>query len=264
MAAFPVNVNKQAITNADFLNMAGDFVRLNKIDTTAVSGLTFEKVKSDHLLALLGASTDPTEAFIRGMRIVPCITSSNQFRLLLVPTIAEQVERFDAYRVFALNTPKDITDLITDSDCYWINSSFQTTKLTLTEKTTALTEYERYVNLIRISHDGSGDSGSFENFIEDQDTNTVWINLPALQALVDDNKDSGGNAPQFIYLSWGMVNQVEEGYYQTTFMTSIYQPGTTAPSVPGNAAFSNKSQDCNHICPLICGYVMTDNDQLML
>jgi hypothetical protein len=259
---FKFDPSNQAILNTELVTIVSDFVRLNMIGTSPVVGLTYETIKAVNLLPLFDPTTAPTQPYLSGIRIVPGIRSNQEFRLTLVPTLAVQLAEYDKYRVFEMNTSSDVADLISNSDCYWISNN-AAMLLNSNQQAEALADYQRYMSLIQISHDGTGDNGSFGGYVDGQDTATVWINKTAISALVEGNKDANDVEPEFVYLSWGMV-PAHDDQYQTTFAASIYKPGLTAPSVPVSNAFSNKSQDCNHICPLICGYVIIENDHLVL
>ena len=141
-----------------------------------------------------------------------------------------------------------------------VNNELQ--KLSAGDLQTATDDFQRYVDEILISHDGTGDPSSFENYISREDTSSTYFTLDTLEELISNNKDSSNNEPEYLYFQNTAVEV--DGIYRHTAAESIFIPGTTSGNNPGNGPFANKAADRHGICPLMCKKTVAHKNTLIL
>ena len=258
--SFILNPSNKAITLAEINAMAQDFSRLFKTSSSTFQIYTFEKVKVDSVVTLLSNLSPVTSSFIKGMKIIPTLRSGNAMRFIYCPTISEFNDEFSGFTVFSYDTDENPFDMISNNSVYWVvNDELQ--KISPADIQTAIDDYQRYLDEILISHNGSGNPGSFENFVNHEDTTSTFVTLDQLQALVSDNKDSSNNYPSFFYFQ-NTATEID-GVYRHSSAESIFIPGTTSGNNPGNGTFANKAADRHGICPPMCKKTIARNGSLI-
>lgn len=258
--SFILDPSNKVITLAEINAMAQNFARLFKTSSSTFQTYTFEKVKVDSVVTLLSNLSPVTSSFIKGMKIIPTLRSGNAMRFIYCPTIAEFNDEFSGFTVFSYDTDEEPFDMISNNSVYWVvNDELQ--KISSADIQTAIDDYQRYLDEILISHDGSGSSTSFENFVNHEDITSSFVTLDQLQKLVADNKDSSNNDPSFIYFQNTAVEI--DGVYRHSSAESIFIPGTTSGNNPGNGPFANKAADFHGVCPPMCKKIVAIKDVLI-
>jgi hypothetical protein len=247
--SFILDPYNHAITLAEINTMGQDFTRLVKTSSATFTSYQFEKVSKADVISLLSNLSPATSSFIKGMRIVPTLRSNNSIRFLYCLTISEFNDEFSGFTIFEYDTPKDPFDMLDNSAVYWVENE-RLVKISGTNIQIAKDDFQRYKDEILISHDGTGISTSFENFIEDEDVTSSYVTIDSLQALLSDNKDSNNNEPSFFYFL--NIAKEYDGVFRHSSAESIFIPGTTSGNNPGNGPFSNKAADFHVVCPPMC------------
>lgn len=258
--SFILDPSNKVITLDEINSMAQDFARLFRTSTTSFQTYTFEKVTVSSVLSVLNELTPVTSSFIKGMKIIPSLRTGNEMRLIYCPTISEFNDEFSGFTIFEYDTSDSPLNMISSNSVYWVVNE-ELTKISPTEIQTAIDDFQRYVDEILISHDGSGNPASFQNYIVDQDTSSSFVTLAQLQQLVSDNKDSNNNEPSFLYFQNTAVEI--DGVYRHTAAESIFIPGTRTGNNPGNGSFTNKAADFHGVCPPMCKKIVALRDVLI-
>ncbi|MFN5317333.1 MAG: hypothetical protein ACK5CY_00675, partial [Bacteroidia bacterium] len=256
--AFTLNPSNLAITLAEFNTLGTDFVRFFKTTSATFQGYIYERIGRQNLIDLLDDLSPQGTEYIKGMRIIPTLRGNNTMRFVYVPTVLEEIDAFGSYRIFESDTNADPELMFQNTNCYWVqNDDF--VLLTGTNLSTAEDDYQRYLDEILISHDGSGTN--FDVFDSAIDTTSALSNLPAFVALAEDNKNNN-QAPDYFY----MLSCAEEfdGNIVHTFATGVYTPGTTQGNGQGNGAFTNNALNNYFLCPPNCKKLVTVNNRLAI
>lgn len=248
--SFILDPSNHAITLSELNTLGQDFNRLVKTSSSTFNNYQFEKVNKTDVISVLTNLAPTTSSFIKGMRIVPTLRSNNSIRFLYCLAISEFNDEFSGFTIFEYDTPKNPLDMLDNSTVYWVENE-RFVKISGANIQIAKDDFQRYVDEILISHDGTGISNSFENFIEDEDVTSSYVTLDSLQALLSDNKDSSNNEPGFLYFL--NIAKEYEGIFRHSSAESVFIPGTNSGNNPGNGPFSNKAADMHGICPPICG-----------
>lgn len=257
---FILDPSNKAISLAEINAIAQDFARLLKTSTTTFQTYTFEKVKVSSIYSVLNSLTPVTSSFIKGMKVIPTLRAGNEMRFIYCPTISEFFDEFSGFTVFSYDTEEEPFDMISSNSVYWVvNEELQ--KIAPGDLQTATDDFQRYLDEILISHDGSGNPGSFENFVNHEDVTSSFVTLDQIQKLVSDNKDSSNNYPAYIYFQNTAVEI--DGVYRHSSAESIFIPGTTSGNNPGNGPFANKAADRHAICPPMCKKTIAQKDNLI-
>lgn len=256
--SFTLNPSNQAIALAEFNDMGDEFVRCFKTANATFQGYIYERIGRQNLIDLLDDLIPQGTEFIKGMRIIPTIRSNDSIRFVYVPTVLEEIDAFGSYRIFETDSNADPELMFQNANCYWVqNDDF--VLLSGTNLTTAEADYQRYLDEILISHDGSGTN--FDAFDSAIDATSALSNLPAFIALAEDNKNNN-LAPDFYYVLSGAIES--EGNMMQTFAVGVYTPGSTQGNGQGNGAFTNKAMDKNTACPPDCKKIVTVKNRLVL
>lgn len=258
--SFILDPTNHAITLAETNTMGQDFARLVKTSSATFTSYQFEKVNKEDVISLLSSLTPATSSFIKGMRIVPTLRSNNSIRFLYCLSISEFIDEFSGFTIFEYDTPKNPINMLDNSAVYWVENE-RLVKITGTDIQIAKDDFQRYKDEILISHDGTGTSTSFENFIEDEDVTSSYVTVDSLQALLADNKDSSNNEPSFFYFL--NIAKEYDGVFRHSSAESIFIPGTTSGNNPGNGPFSNKAADFHAVCPPMCKKTVAYKNRLI-
>jgi hypothetical protein len=258
--SFILDPSNHAITLSEFNSLGQDFIRLVKTSSATFSNYQFEKVSKADVITVLTSLNPTTSSFIKGMRIVPTLRSNNSIRFLYCLTISEFNDEFSGFTIFEYDTPKNPFDMLDSSSVYWVENE-RLVKVSGANIQIAKDDFQRYTDEILISHDGTGISTSFENFIEDEDVTSSYVTLDTLQALLSDNKDSSNNEPAYLYFQ-NTATEVD-GVYRHTVAESIFIPGTITGNNPGNGTFANKAANRHGICPPLCKKTIARRDTLI-
>ena len=256
--AFTLDPSNQAISLADFNTLGSDFVRCFKTTNASFQNYVYERIGRQNLIDLLDDLTPQGTEFIKGMRIIPTLRSSSTMRFVYVPTVLEEIDAFGSYRIFETDSPSDPFSLFQSVDCYWVqNDDF--VLLRGNDLSTAEDEYQRYLDKILISHDGSGTN--FDTFDSAIDTTSALSNLTGFIALAEDNKNNN-QAPDFYYMLSCAIES--DGNMVQTFAAGVYVLGTTQGNGQGNGAFTNNAMDRVCVCPPNCKKLVTVRNRLVL
>jgi hypothetical protein len=257
---FILNPSNKVITLAEINSMTQFFYRLIKTRSATFPRFTYEKVKVSSVLPLLNSLTPTTSSYIKGMKIIPTLRALDEMRFIYCPTVAEFHDEFSGFTVFSYNTEDAPFDMISSNPVYWVVNE-ELVELAVTDIQTAIDDFQRYVDEILISHDGTGDPSSYESYVVNQDTSSTYVTLDQLQQLVSDNKDSGNNDPEYLYFQ-NTAAEID-GVYRHTSAESIFIPGTTSGNNPGNGTFANKAADFHGVCPPMCKKIVAIKDILI-
>jgi hypothetical protein len=258
--SFILKPSNHAITLSELNTLGQDFSRLVKTSSSTFNNYQFEKVDKADVISVLTNLVPNTSSFIKGMRIVPTLRSNNSIRFLYCLTISEFHDKFSGFTVFQYDTPTNPFDMLDNSKVYWVeNEKF--VKISGANIQIAKDDFQRYVDEILISHDGTGNSTSFENFIEDEDVTSSYVTLNSLQDLLSDNRDSSNNEPEFLYFL--NIAKEYDGIFRHSSAESIFIPGTNSGNNPGSGPFSNKAADMHGICPPMCGKSVAHKSKLI-
>lgn len=258
--SFILDPANKAIALDKINTMAQDFARLLRTSNSQFPNYTYEKVSVTSVLTPLNNLTPVSSSYIKGMKIIPTLRTGNAMRFIYCPTIAEFNDEFSGFTVFDYDTTESPYDMISNTSVYWVVNE-ELTKITPTEIETAIEDFQRYVDEILISHDGSGAPSSFQNYIDNEDITSSFVTLAQLQQLVSDNKDSGNNDPGFFYFQNTAVEM--DGVYRHTAAESIFIPGTRTGNNPGNGPFTNKAADFHGVCPPMCKKIVALKNTLI-
>ena len=98
-------------------------------------------------------------------------------------SLGEDPRYSGGFTVFQYDTPTNPFDMLDNSKVYWVeNEKF--VKISGANIQIAKDDFQRYVDEILNSHDGTVNSTSFENFIEDEDVTSSYVTLNSLQDLL--------------------------------------------------------------------------------
>lgn len=258
--SFILDPYNHAITLAEINTMGQDFARLVKTSTTTFPNFTYERIKVSSILPLLKSLTPATSSFIKGMKIIPTLRNGNAMRFLYCPTISEFSDEFSGFTIFDYNTEEEPFDMINKNELYWVVNE-DLVKLNTTDLQTAIEDFQRYMDEILISHDGSAAPASFENFVKHQDVTSSYVTIDTLDHLVSDNKDSSNNTPAYLYFLCA-ASEID-GVYRHTSAESIFKPGATSGNNPGNGPFTNKAADFHGVCPPMCKKTVAYKNRLV-
>ena len=258
--SFNLDPSNYAITLAEINTMGQDFARLVKTSSATFTSYQFEKVSKADVISLLTNLTPATSSFIKGMRIVPTLRSNNSIRFLYCLTISEFNDEFSGFTIFEYDTPSDPFDMLDNSSVYWVENE-RLVKITGANIQIAIDDFQRYKDEILISHDGTGASTSFDNFIEDEDVTSSFVTFDSLEALLSDNKDSNNNEPSFLYFL--NIAKEYDGVFRHSSAESVFISGTISGNNSGNGPFSNKAADLHLVCPTMCKKIVAYKNRLI-
>jgi hypothetical protein len=258
--SFILDPSNKVITLVEINSLAQDFARLFRTSTSSFQTYTYEKVAVNSVLTVLNDLTPVTSSFIKGMKIIPSLRTGNEMRLIYCPTISEFNDEFSGFTVFEYDTNESPINMISNNSVYWVVNE-ELIEISPTEIQTAIDDFQRYVDEILISHDGSGNSSSFQNYDVNQDTSSTFVTLAQLQQLVSDNKDSNNDEPGFLYFQNTAVEI--DGVYRHSTAESIFIPGTRTVNNPGNGPFTNKAADRHAICPPMCKKIIARKNSMI-
>ncbi len=258
--SFILDPSNHAITLVEINSMAKNFSQMIKTSSSTFKTYTYEKVNVKSVIPLLSGLVPVTSSFIKGMRIIPTLRSESAMRFLYCPTIAEFNDEFSGFTIFEYDTEQNPFDMISSNTVYWVvNDELQ--MLSAGDLQTATDDFQRYIDEILISHDGTGYPSSFENYVSLEDTSSTYFTLDTLQALISDNKDSSNNEPAYLYFQ-NTAAKVD-GVYRHTAAESVFNPGATSGNNPGNGPFANKAADFHQVCPPMCNKIVALKEKLI-